>query len=637
MTQTAKKTTDSSKQDFNTDVARLLNIVTHALYTNHDVFLRELISNAADACDRLRYDAIQKPELIKDNPEFTIHITKDTDSRTLTIVDNGVGMSAKELTDNLGTIAKSGTAALMEKLKDSQNNAPKLIGQFGVGFYAAYMVANFITVTSRKAGSKTANTWSSDGATGFTVAKATKEETAKLNGERGTVITLNIKDEGCDFLIIDKIEQTILEYSDHIDIPIYLTSPADRNEADRPVNKVSAIWTRAKSEITEEQYTEFYKHISHGFDEPLMTSHWHVEGKIEFNALLYVPTMRPFDLYEPGRKNAVKLYVRRVFISDSVEGLMYPWMRFVRGIIDSEDLPLNISRETLQFNPVIAKIRANVTKRILSDLAKLAMNDNESFLTFWGQFGAAIKEGLYDAPDHQEAIFKICRFYSTETNGESYTALEDYIERMKDGQDTIYYISGENIDSLKNSPQIEGFKSRNIEVLFFTDTIDDFWLQQIKDYKGKKFQSVTQGNIDLDKFENKETKDEKKKEETNEETTTLISALKALLAEDVEDVRQSNRLTDSPVCLIAPDEGVDMHMERVLKIHQKYETTTKPVLEINTSHPLIQKMSEMGSESKDFKNAGKLLLDQAKIIQGTPLQNPAEFAKRMAEFMRRAL
>jgi len=627
----------TEKKSFNADVSRLLDIVANALYTNHDVFLRELISNAADACDKLRYEAIQKPELTKDAPEFRIHITRNADARTLTIVDNGIGMSGKELSDHLGTIAHSGTAKLMEKVSKSKDKEEKLnlIGQFGVGFYASYMVADYVTVVSRKAGAKAVNTWESDGASGFITRKATKEEEALLDGERGTAIVLNLKDSASDFLLPEKIEQTIQTYSDHINVPIYMVQPNDRNAEDKPVNTVTALWMRPKNEITDEQYTEFYKHISHGFDEPLLTAHWHAEGVIDFRALLFIPTMRPFDLYEPNRKNAVRLYVRRVYISDSIDGLMYPWLRFVRGIIDSEDLPLNISRESLQHNPVITKIRSAVTRRILGDLDKLSRNDEAGFLTFWGQFGAALKEGLYDAPEHREAIFKICRFYSTHGEGEKLTSLEDYVERMKDGQDTIYYMSGENLDSLKNSPQIEGFKSRGIEVLFFTDTIDDFWLQQIHDFQGKKFQSVTRGNIDLDQFE--ENKDEDGKKDDSARHNDLTEKLKTLLAEEVEDVCISNRLTDSPVCLVAPETGVDMHMERVLKLHQKYMPTNKPVLEINAEHALIKKLEALDTQSEDFKQAGEMLLDQAKIIQGEPLQNPAEFARRMAEFMNRAL
>ena len=631
MNATAKKQ-ENEKMDFSADVSRLLNIVAYALYTNHDVFLRELISNAADACDRLRYDAIQKPDLTADNVNFRIHIYKDTDTRTLTVVDNGIGMGKAELIDHLGTIAKSGTAALMEKMK-SEDDPLKLIGQFGVGFYASYMVAEYVTVISRKAGSKTTWVWESDGATGFNIRKPTKQEEAALDGDRGTAIILKIKDDGAEFLIDEKIKQTVETYSDHIDVKIFLGTPEDTNTGEgQPINKAQAIWTRSKQDVTPEQYTEFYRHITHGFDEPLMTSHWRAEGKIEFNALLFIPTMRPWDLYDPTRRNAMRLYVRRVFISDNVEGLTYPWLRFVRGVIDSEDLPLNISRESLQYNPIIAKIRSSVTKRILSDLDKLSRDDWAGFVTFWGQFGAAIKEGLYDAAEHRDAIFKICRFYSTHDNGEKFTSLDEYVERMSDEQKEIYYLSGENLDALKNSPQLEGFKAKDIEVLFFTDTIDDFWLQNATSYKDKEFKSVTKGDIDLG-----DKKDEKETEKTAEEHKDFLENLKSLLEDDVSDVRISSRLTDSPVCLVAPADGVDMHMERVLKIHQKYSGDSKPVLEINTDHALIQKIETLDEKSDAFKDAASLLFDQAKIIQGEPVKDPSAFARRMAMFMEKGL
>ncbi len=618
--------------NFSADVSRLLDIVANALYTNHDVFLRELISNASDACDRLRYEAIQKPELTQDQPNFRIHVYKDTTTRTLTITDNGIGMSKAELVDNLGTIAKSGTAKLMDKMK-GESDPLKLIGQFGVGFYAAYMVANEVSVISRKAGSKSVWVWTSDGRTGFDVRKASKEEEALLDGQRGTAIMMKIKDEGSDFLLDEKIKQTVEQYSDHIDFKIFLNRPEETDKGEgQPINEASAIWMRNKSEVTDEQYTEFYKHITHGIDEPVMTSHWRAEGKIEFNALMFIPTMRPWDLYDPSRKSAVKLYVRRVFISDSLDGLMYPWLRFVRGVIDSADLPLNISRESLQYNPLIAKIRTSVTKRILSDLDKLSKNDVPGFLTFWGQFGAAIKEGLYDAAEHRADIFKICRFYSTHENGEKLTTLEDYISRMKDSQKEIYYITGENVTALKNSPQIEGFKSRGIEVLFFTDTIDDFWLQTAQDFDGKPFKSVTKGDIDLGEDETSKKDD---KPEGNHQD--LIDGMKEVLSNDVSDVRISKRLTDSPVCLVAPESGVDIHMERVLKIQQNYQGMSKPVLEINAKHPLIRKMEAMAASKDDFKEASQLLFDQACIIQGQPVKDPAGFAKRMSKFMESGL
>lgn len=635
----AARKEESNQQNFSADVARLLDIVANALYTNHDVFLRELVSNAADACDRLRYEAIEKPELIEDNANFRIHVYKDTDTRTLTIVDNGIGMNAKELADHLGTIAKSGTAKIMEAAKDSKDPL-SLIGQFGVGFYASYMVASHVKVVSRKAGAKAVNVWSSDGATGFTVDKASADETKLLDGERGTAIILDIKDEGVEFLLDEKIKHTIQQYSDHIDVKIFLGKPEDTDTGEgQPVNSAQAIWTRSKSDVTDEEYTSFYRHITHGFDEPILTSHWRAEGKIEFKALLFIPTMRPWDLYDPSRKDAVKLYVKRVYISDGLDGLMYPWLRFVRGVIDSEDLPLNISRESLQFNPIISKIRTSVTKRILSDLDKLSRDDWPGFITFWGQFGPAIKEGLYDAAEHREALFKICRFYSTHDNGDKFTSLDEYVERMGEDQKEIYYITGENLESLKNSPQIEGFKARGVEVLFFTDTIDDFWLQNATEFKGKPFKSVTKGDINLDELGSDTPKDEKKKdkEEKSGDHADLLERMKTILEEDVDSVRISNRLTDSPVCLVAPEGAVDMNMERVLKIHQQYHGQTKPVLEINGDHALIKKLESLEPTSQGFTDATLLLFDQAKIIQGEPIKDPAGFAKRMADFMEKGL
>ena len=637
-----KETEDQAvkQQEFSADVSRLLDIVAHALYTNHDVFLRELISNAADACDRLRYDAIQSPELIQDNSDFRICVYKDTTNRTVTVVDNGVGMNEAELTDNLGTIAKSGTAALMETMKEAKGDSDKLklIGQFGVGFYAGYMVAHRIEVVSRKAGEKDIWHWESDGKSGFTVRPANDIESARLDGERGTAIMLHIKDEACEFLLDQKIETTIQEYSDHISVPVFLGAPAEvaKDKDAEAVNSASALWMKSKSEVTDEEYKNFYQHLTGGFDEPLLTSHWKAEGAIEFTSLLYIPTLRPWDLFDPSRRHFVKLYVRRVFITDDIETLMYPWLRFVRGVIDSEDLPLNISRESLQYNPTIEKIKNAVARRVLGDLDKLSRNDPPGFAAFWGQFGPALKEGLYDAPEHREALLKICRFYSTHDDGEKFTSLADYVERMKDGQEEIYYISGERLDSIKNSPQLEGFRARGLEVLFLTDTIDDFWLQNVLDYKDKPFKSVTKGDIALEDVES-DTEDDQKTPEEKNSVDALIAALQDVLKEVVHNVRLSSRLTDSPVCLVAPDGGVDMHMERVLKIHQNYQPDNKPVLEINAGHVLIKKLADISEKGESIEDAAFLLLDQAKIIQGTPIDDLSAFARRMSIFMERGV
>lgn len=614
---------------FGTDVSRLLDIVANALYTNKDVFLRELISNAADACDKLRYEALQNPAL--KSGDFKIMIRKDADKRTLTITDNGIGMNKADLIENLGTIARSGTAAMMEAVKNAgaEKGALNLIGQFGVGFYASFMVADKVTVLSRKAGEAQTWQWESDGRTGYSIHESS--ETI----DQGTKITLHLKDSASDFLMDDKIRQVILAYSDHIGVPVFI------GDEDKPVNAASALWMRSKNDITKEQYTEFYHHIGHVFDEPLMTSHWRAEGKIEYTALLFTPTMRPWDLYDPGRKHAVRLYVKRVFITDQVQNLVYPWLRFIRGVIDSEDLPLNISREMLQNNPVVAKIRSGVTKRILSDLAALSEKDPTAFETFWYQFGMVIKEGLYDAAEHREDIFKICRFFSS--NGKrKLTSLEEYISRMKDGQDEIYYILGENADAIERSPQLEGFKSRGLEVLFLSDTIDSFWLQMAGEYKGKKFVSVTKGSIDLNKFESGEKKEEKALEPKEQESiAALLGVLGEELKKDVKQVRISNRLTNSPVCLVADEKGVDMHMERVLKIQQNYDPMdNKKILEINDRHALIKKLASLAEANKDaqsLKDAARLLYDQACIIQGEPVNDPSSFVKRMAEFMQRGL
>ncbi len=650
-----KGTTESFEQkSFSADVSRLLRIVTHALYTNHDVFLRELISNSADACDRLRYDAISNPDLIKDNPDFRICTYKDTTARTLTVVDNGIGMSKDELADNLGTIAKSGTAALMEQMEQMGDGKDrlKLIGQFGVGFYAGFMVANKIQVISRKAGNDDIWLWESNGHDGFTIREASSAEAARLDGQRGTAVTLSIKDEASEFMLDQKIEMTIKEYSDHISVPIFLGAPefVSQDKDTKPINSTSALWMRPKSEITKEEYDSFYKNISGGFDEPIMTSHWKAEGTIEFSSLLYTPTLRPWDLFDPSRRNFVKLYVRRVFITDNLENLMYPWLRFMRGIIDSEDLPLNISRESLQHNPTIEKIRSAVARRVLSDMDKLSRNDPAAFATFWGQFGPAVKEGLYDATEHRQSLLKICRFYSSRDDGAELTSLADYVERMKAGQDKIYYLSGESLDNIKNSPQLEGFKSRDVEVLFFTDTIDDFWLQTVLDYKDIPFQSITKGDVDFDSLDNGEKSDKgdntdsKEKSETDKADkkddpaiSALITKMQEILKDKIHNVRRSKRLTDSPVCLVAPDGGVDMYMERVLRLHQKYEAGTKPVLEINPSHALIAKIAGLNNKGEDINDAVYLLLDQAKIIQGEPIDNPGQFARRMSEFMNKAL
>ncbi|PZP55419.1 MAG: molecular chaperone HtpG [Micavibrio aeruginosavorus] len=621
----------TENMNFGADVARLLEIVTHALYSNRDVFLRELVSNAADACDRLRYEAIATSSLLQNHPGYRVLIEKNDAARTLIISDTGIGMSKDEMVDHLGTIAKSGTKALMEQIKASGDKSLNMIGQFGVGFYSSFMVADKVKVVSHRAGTNEAWHWESDGKTGFTLREATEAEKERVK-ICGTSIILHIKHDATEFMQDHKITEIIKTYSNHVAVPVYLDS-IDKE----PINSASALWMKSKNEISEEQYKEFYNGISGmmGMDHPVLTSHWKAEGVIEYSALIYIPSMRPFDLFDPTRKNSVRLYVRRIFITDNCEGLIYPWLRFVRGVIDSEDLPLNVSREMLQHNPVVTKIRSGVTKRILSDLQKLAKDDKPAFETVWHQFGSVIKEGLYDATEHRDDIMKITRFNST--LGSELTSLEDYISRMKDGQEEIYYISGENVDALKNSPQIEGFKSRGLEVLLLKDTIDDFWLPVVQEYQGKKFISATKGEIDLEKFETPEQKEKAKEENSSNEK--LLGILSSQLKDNVSAVRISTRLTDSPVCLIAGDSGVDLNMERVLKLHQQYEGQSKPVLEINPSHPLIKQLNKMAENGNSplLDDAASLLFDQAKIMQGEPVSDPISFARKMADFMQKGL
>lgn len=628
---------NSENKAFGADVSRLLEIVTHALYSNRDVFLRELVSNGADACDRLRYDAIQNPDLAKGHSGYEIRIDVDAPNRLVIVEDTGIGMTRDEMTEHLGTIAKSGTRALVEQLKQSgAAGAPSLIGQFGVGFYSSFMAADKVTVVSRKAGLDEVWTWESDGINGFATYETPAEEAQKLRTTSGTRITLHIKDDASEFLLEEKLKRIVVTYSNHVNLPIYVGKVEEE-----PVNTASALWMRQKSEITPEQYQEFFAMVSGsmGLDQPSVTAHWHAEGKIDYTALLFVPTLRPFDLYDPSRRHSVRLYVRRIFITDECEGLMYPWLRFVRGVIDSEDLPLNISREMLQQNAIVTRIRSSVAKKLLGDLDKLSRDDTMVFNAFWHQFGAVVKEGLYDAVEHREDIFKICRFFTTNSETEM-TNLEDYVARMKDGQDSIYYISGENVEAMRNSPQIEGLKKRGLEVLLFKDTIDDFWLPVVMDFKGKKFVSVTKGAIDLSKFPvSKENGAEEDQKETRPQTN-LVSYLSSKLSDRISAVRISDRLTESPVCLVASERDVDLHMGRVLKIHQKYEGNSKPVLEINPTHPLIAKLDDIAgsnAESGLLADAAELLYDQALIIQGEPVKDPSGFARRMASFLSKGL
>ncbi|MBL4612952.1 MAG: molecular chaperone HtpG [Emcibacter sp.] len=612
------------KHGFQAEVSKLLHMMVHSVYSEREIFLRELISNASDACDKLRYQALTKPELISDDTEFRVTITLDEEKKTLTLSDNGIGMDHDDLISHLGTIARSGTSSFMDKMSGDDTKDVNMIGQFGVGFYSVFMVSDNITVVSRKAGDDKSWTWQSDGIGEYTIAPANK-------ASRGTEITLHIKDDASEFLEEFRIRSIIKTYSDHISIPITLTLTKDGEEKSEKINEGTALWVRPKSEITEEQYKEFYHHVGHATDDPWMTLHYKAEGVIEYSVLMYIPSQPPMDLFDPARKTRTKLYVKRIFITDDCEDLIPSYLRFMRGIVDSEDLPLNLSREMLQNNPVLNKIKTAVTKKILSELEKKAKKDADAYAVFWKAFGSVLKEGIYEDFSRRDQLLKLARFESTETD--SLQSLDDYVGRMKEGQDNIYYITGDNPEVARRSPQLEGFKAKGIEVLFLTDAVDDFWLQMVPEYEGKKFQSVTRGTADLDDKKDDDDKDEKEK---TPEMEALIGLLKTNLEGSVKDVRISSRLTDSPVCLVADDGDMDIHLQRILQQHQQLDQTTLRVLEINEDHALIKAIGAAAVKEgsiDSLKDASRLLLDQARIMEGQMPEDAPEFARRLSAIM----
>lgn len=607
----AAKTEIGKPQAFQAEVAKLLQLMVHSVYSDRDVFLRELISNASDALDKLRYEAIAKPELLEKEPSLTITLSVDKAAKTLTITDTGIGMTADELAGNLGTIAKSGTEAFVKKAKD----APDLIGRFGVGFYAAFMVADKVVVTSRKAGAAKTHSWTSDGLGTFTVEEAEKQP-------RGTSIVLHLKDDAKDYLEPWKLESVVKAYSDHIAHPIMLASDAEP----RQINSGSAIWTRAKGEVTAEQHKEFFESLSHGGGEPALTIHYRAEGRHEYNVLLYVPGEKPFDLYDPERKGRQKLYVRRVFIADDAQ-LLPPYLRFVRGVVDSSDMPLNLSREMLQNNPDVAGVRKAVTNRVLQELKKLSEKDAAAFTKIWEQFAPVIKEGLYEDFERRDQILEFARFASTKA---PVLTLKDYVAGLKENQTAIYYITAEDAAKAAASPQLEGYKARDIEVLLLTDPVDSFWVRTVMGYEGKPFVSVTQGAGDIDNIKPADAPKEDAK--TDDATEALISKLKASLGDKVKDVRASKRLTESAVCLVN-DAMMDRNLERLLARQKDSGVSiSAPVLEINAGHSLIKALAK----SLDVEDAAQLLLDQAYILEGEQLADPAGFAKRLGAVMQKA-
>jgi molecular chaperone HtpG len=609
---------------FKTEVSKLLNIVTNALYSDKDIFLRELISNAADACDKLKFQSRLDESVLQGDSEFAISITYDNKANQLHICDNGVGMNQEELIENLGTIAKSGTEAFLTSLTETDRKDSGLIGQFGVGFYASFMVANKVDVLSKKAQDTKAHLWSSDGQGAYEVSDAQKDT-------RGTKITLHLKDDATDYTNRARLENIIRTYSDHIDIPVTLidANPAEDISIDEaPVNQASALWTRPKSDITEAQYTNFYQHVSHGFDEPWMTLHYRAEGLLDYTTLLFVPTTKPMDLFDPERKSKAKLYVKRVFITDDCQDLLPSYLRFMRGVIDSSDLPLNVSRELLQNNPVMTKMRTGITKKILDALKKKAENDKTAYETFWDQFGAVLKEGVHEDPTLQDTLLPLFRFYSSEQN--KLISLSDYIGAMPEKQKNIYYMCGDSLEALKRSPQLEGFKAKKIDVLLLTDPVDDFWTGMVTQYKDHDFKSITRSSGDLSAFDDEQTPEAKEQDKKTHEG--VVSIFKDTLGKNIKDVRVSNRLTDSPVCLVADEGDMDIRLEKMLRQHGRLEQSAQRILEINPSHPVIQAIGAQ-KDKKVAANGVELLYDQARILEGEVIEDPKTFAQNLSKFL----
>lgn len=629
----AKSKAKTESHEFQAEVAKLLKMMVHSVYSEREIFLRELISNGADACDKLRYEAIQKPELMGKDSALGIAIALDKDKKTIAIGDNGIGMSHDELIENLGTIARSGTQAFMEQANAAKeagkdgDSAVNLIGQFGIGFYSAFMVADKVEVVSHKAGEDKCWKWTSDGEGSYTIEEAVGEEART----RGTEIYLSLRDDALEFLEEARIEQIVTTYSDHITYPIALDG-----EEPRQLNAGNAIWARSKADITPEQYKEFFGAVSGVYSDPALTLHYKAEGLNEYTVLLFVPGERPYDLFDPERRGRQKLYVRRVFITDDAE-LLPPYLRFVRGVIDSEDMPLNLSREMLQSNPTVAKIRKAVTGKVLSELKKCAADDSEKYAKIWESFGAVLKEGLYEDMERRDELFELARFRTTNSEGDGETvSLKEYVGRMKENQTAIYYVTGESAEKVAQSPQLEGYKARGLEVLLLSDPVDSFWVRTALGYEGKPFKSITQGADDLDNIEPESKDDDSKKDEAAEdEINALLVAMKEALGDKVAEVRKSTRLTESPVCIVAGAEGLDRNLEKILAQQNAGSVpVSAPILEINASNAMIKGLAAKAKADKaSVSDAAFLLLDQAYILEGERPEDPAAFAKRMSDVL----
>ncbi len=621
---------DSAPQTrpFEADVARLLHLMVHAVYSDKDVFLRELISNAADACEKLRYEALSDAALLGDDGQPRITVTLDAEARRLTVEDNGIGMSEAELGEALGTIARSGTKAFMERIagaKDAEGS--HLIGQFGVGFYSAFMVADRIEVRSRRAGTDAAALWSSDGLGAYTIQPVDVAEAPA----RGTRVLLHLKVDATGYTDTHTVERTIKSQSGHVPVPIFLKDKPDAEP--KQIADGAALWTKPKASITPEAYADFYRSVAGQFDAPALTLHYRAEGLHDYSVLAFVPETKPFDLFDPDRAGRMKLYVRRVFITDEAQ-ILPRYLRFVRGLVDSDDLPLNVSREMIQESPVLAAIQKGVSNRLLSELDKLAASDPERYLKIWDNFGAVLKEGLYEDYARREALLGLARFRTTASSTE-WRSLKDYAAGLRENQTAIYYATGGDLDRLASSPQLEGFRARGIEVLLLTDQVDSFWVGGGLDYEGKPFRSVMQGQSDLVQIPLLEG--QAPATAASEEVTRFIGFVKSALGDAVADVRASDRLTESAVCLVAPEHGMDRQMEKLLASAGRLGAPSKPILEINPRHDLIARLSGLGEADPALRDdAAHLLFDEARIADGEPPVDPRGFSARLARVIARA-
>ena len=604
---------------FQAEVSKLLDLMANSLYSEREIFLRELISNSADACEKLRYEALSKKGLLGKEKELKINIRVSKKKRIVEIEDNGIGMSRQDLIDNLGTIARSGTSKFIEAMKTKKGDELSSIGQFGVGFYSSYMVADSVKVLSKSAELEESFLWSSKGKNNYVVESFNKEN-------RGTTVTLNIKKDSDEFLDSFRLRSIITKYSNYIPFPIYLKD-LDNKEKEEKINEGNPLWLKDKKNIKPEDYKQFYNNISFNFDEPLKTIHYNAEGVINYRALLYIPTNQPMDLFQQDRKNKIKLYVQKVFITDDCDEIIPNWLRFIPGVIDSQDISLNISREMLQNNPVITKIKKGITTKILNEITTFSSKEVDTYLKFWSNFGAVIKEGLYEFNDHHDKILPLLRFQTSES--EDLISLEDYLKKMKSDQKEIFYFANTDKDHIKNSPQLETFIANKIPVLFMTDAVDEFWLQNIQKFKEKEFKSITKGKVDLSKL--KKTSDKKDNINKNEnKINDLINVLKKELEAKISNVIISDRLTKSPILLVADETSMDINMEKLMKMHNKKTPDSKKILEINPDHPMIIKLSETLTKV-DHKKLSNLLLDQANILDGNVLSNPTNYIESLTD------